>query len=445
MATTRRSEAAEAAGPQNVDAGSDATGMPSAVSDAPLEGLRVVDFTHLVAGPFCTMMLADAGATVVKIEPPWGDSSRLRGARRDGPDGRHVSGYVVATNRGKKAIVLDLKTDRGREVALRLIERADVVTENFAPGVLDRIGLGLEHLRRLNPRLITVSISLLGSQGSTMPERAGLAIVAEAESGLASRVLDETGRPVPFGFPLGDIASGLTAYGGILTALLARGVNGVGRHIDVSMVRTLFAFNATAVAGYALAGESERAITTAPYGYFDSADGHVAIAVNVDNLWVKFCGAIGRPELAVDPRYSHYSQRDPRVAEVGKIVTAWTQTRSSKEIVDVLATAGVPCGRINTIGEIVDDPAYREAGLFTSVMDGMGGMVDIPRNLLGYVRPSARIPQMGEHTVEVLRDLGCSDREIEDLLAGGALGDDAGQVRAQLRPLRGDGGTPAGA
>src|ERR1700730_15339652 len=204
MATTGRAGAA-APVPPHVDAGAagrEETGLPSPAGDAPLAGLRGVDFTHLVAGPFCTMMLADAGATVVKIEPPWGDSSRLRGARRDGPDGRHASGYVVATNRGKKAVVLDLKTERGREMALRLIERADVVTENFAPGVLDRIGLGLEHLRPLNTRLVSVSISLLGSQGSTMPERAGLAIVAEAESGLASRALDDAGRPVPFGFPL---------------------------------------------------------------------------------------------------------------------------------------------------------------------------------------------------------------------------------------------------
>jgi crotonobetainyl-CoA:carnitine CoA-transferase CaiB-like acyl-CoA transferase len=403
-------------------------------ADSPLAGLKVIDFPHLGAGPFCTMMLAGAGATVIKIEPPWGDSSRLRGATRKAPDGRHVSGYVVAGNRGKKAIILDIKSEAGREIALRLIADADVVMENFAPGVLDRIGLGLGQLREKYPRLVTASISLLGStEGTNLPQRTGLAIVAEAESGVASRALDAEGRPVPYGVPIGDMASGLTAYAGIVTALLARGITGVGRHIDVSMVRTLFAFNATAVAGYALAGEAEQSITTSPYGYYPSGDGYVAIACNVDPLWVKFCEAIGRPELGTDERYSHYTQRDPRVQEVTDIVLDFTMSRTSKEIVEILAGAGVPCGRINRVGDIVADPVYREAGLFTTVLDGLGGTVDIPRNPMGYERPNTQIPQMGEHTVEVLRtELGCSDTEIRELLEQGALGDDREGVLAQL-------------
>jgi formyl-CoA transferase len=403
-------------------------------ADAPLTRLRVVDFTHLVAGPFCTMLLAGAGATVIKIEPPWGDSSRLRGARRQGSDGRHVSGYVVAGNRGKKSVVLDIKNERGKEIALRLIEGADVVMANFAPGVLERAGLGLRDLRQRLPRLITASITLLGErEGVSLPQRTGLAIVAEAESGLASRSLDSDNRPVPFGVPLGDMASGLAAYAGIVTALIARGVTGVGRHVDISMLSTLFAFNATAVSGYALAGEGERDIKTAPYGYFEAADGFVAIAVNVDPLWVKFCNAIGRPELGTDPRFSHYAQRDPRVVEVTEIVHSWTRSRRSTDIVDVLAAAGVPCGRINTVGDIVAEPMYRDVGLFTTVLDGLGGTVDIPRNPLGYERPTTRIPQLGEHTAELLRDeLGCTDEEIEQLMRAGAFGDDHGTVRAQL-------------
>ena len=305
---------------------------------------------------------------------------------------------------------------------------------NFAPGVLERAGLGLKDLRQRFPRLITASITLLGeTEGVSLPQRSGLAIVAEAESGLASRTLDSDNRPVPFGAPLGDMASGLAAYAGIATALIARGITGVGRHVDISMLRTLFAFNATAVSGYELAGEAERNITTAPYGYFESADGFVAIAVNVDPLWIKFCNAIGRPELGTDSRYSHYTQRDPRVVEVTEIVHSWTRSRKSTEVVDVLAAAGVPCGRINTVGGIVAEPMYRDAGLFTTVLDGLGGTVDIPRSPLGYERPRTRIPQLGEHTAEVLRDeLGCTDDEIEQFMKAGAFGDNHDQVRAQL-------------
>jgi crotonobetainyl-CoA:carnitine CoA-transferase CaiB-like acyl-CoA transferase len=400
---------------------------------APLAGIRVVDFTHLVAGPFCTMMLSDAGASVFKIEPPWGDSSRFRGARRDGADGRHVSGYVVATNRGKQSVVLDLKSDAGKQMALELIEGADVLIENFAPGVLDRLGLGPTEMRARFPRLITASISLFGAmEDDSIPERSGLAIVAEAESGLAERARDENGKPVPFGFPLGDIASGMTAYAGILTALIARGVTGVGRHVDVSMVRTLFAFNATAVAGYALAGEGERAITTAPYGYYPCADGYVAVAVNVDPLWVRFCQAIGRPELAEDVRYAHYSARDPRVAEVEEIVIAWTRSRSKAEIVDCLARAGVPCGAVNTIGDVVTQPIYRQAGLFTEVDDGMGGVAEVPHNPMGYERSGAAIPQIGENTADVFRSLGYSTQDLADRVAAGAFGEAAPTITAQL-------------
>ena len=412
-------------GPTDVSASTD-------LEAAPLSGVKVVDFTHLVAGPFCTMLLSDAGATVVKIEPPWGDSSRFRGARRDGPDGKHVSGYVVATNRGKKAVVLDLKTDDGRQMALRLIGEADVLIENFAPGVLTRLGLDPARLREQFPRLITASISLYGALDDATPERTGLAIVAEAESGVAARALDDRGRPVPFGVPFGDMASGLTAYAGIVTALHARNSTGRGRHVEVSMVRTLFAFNATAVAGYALAGEAERGITTSPYGYFPTADGFVAIAVNVDPLWTRFCQAIGRPDLAEDSRYAHYSQRDPRVHEVEEIVTGWTRQRPKAEVVETLAGAGVPCGPINTIADILAEPLYRAAGLFTTVSDGMGGTAEVPHNPLGYERAGAEVPQIGQHTVEVFRSLGYSDQELSDLASRGAFGDESAAVARQL-------------
>ena len=307
-----------------------------------------------------------------------------------------------------------------------------MLIENFAPGVLAR--LGLVPLRCESGFLaLSLRLSVSRRHGRRLhPRTLGLGHCGRSRERLGRAGLGRTRTTVPFGFPFGDMASGLTAYAGILTALVARNITASSRHIDVSMVRTLFAFNATAVAGYALAGDAESGITTSPYGYFPTADGFVAIAVNVDPLWTRFCQAIGRPDLAEDARYSHYSQHDPRVAEVEAIVTDWTRHRPKTEVVETLAGAGVPCGPINTIGDIVADPLYRPAGLFTTVSDGMGGTADIPHNPLGYEQAGAEIPQIGQHTVEVFRSLGYSDQQLSDLASRGAFGEESAAVARQL-------------
>lgn len=251
--------------------------MTPASTQAPLGGMMVVDFTHLVAGPFCTMLLADAGADVVKIEPPWGDHSRMRGPTRQ--EGEvSVSSYLAAGNRGKRSLALNLKTQGGHSAAEELLERADIVIENFAPGVISRMGFDFNEFRARRPEVITASISLFGGQAGEgrLAGRPGLAIVAESESGLASLCRDSQGMPIPFGFVLGDIASGLAAYGAIVTALLHRQVTGIGRHIDIAMVHTLMAFNGIAIAGQSLGNDSDRPLPTSPYGYFVARDGFVS-------------------------------------------------------------------------------------------------------------------------------------------------------------------------
>ena len=368
-----------------------------------LAGLVVVDFTHLVAGPFCTMMLADAGAEVIKIEPPWGDNSRRRGpTRREG--GIRVSSFLAAGNRGKHSVALDLKTEEGCAALHQLLDRADVVIENFAPGVIARMGFDLVELRRRRPEVITASISLFGgrAQGGPFATRAGLAIVAEAESGLANLCRDTEGRPVPFGAPLGDMASGLGAYGGIMTALFARERTGVGRHIDISMVHTLIAFNGVAIAGESLGGAGERPVPTSPYGYFAARDGYVALAVNVDPLWVKFTAAIGRPELATDPRYADHDDRDPRGEEVRAIVESFTSGRTCDEVIAVLSPVGVPCGKLTTPADLIASPEMWRLGILRTAGDGAGGEVTVVDNLLGYHGGPMAIPGVGEHTDEVL-------------------------------------------
>jgi crotonobetainyl-CoA:carnitine CoA-transferase CaiB-like acyl-CoA transferase len=372
----------------------------------PLEGLLVVDFTHLVAGPFCTMMLADAGAEVVKIEPPWGDNSRHRGATRTDGEIR-VSSYLAAGNRGKHSVALNLKDAFSKETLTRLLDMADVVVENFAPGVIARMGFDLDELRIRRPEVITASISLFGgkAQGGPYGNRAGLAIVAEAESGVAGLCRDGTGRPIPFGFPLGDMASGLATYSGIVTALLARGRTGLGRHLDISMVQTLTAFNGISIAGESISGGGDRPVPTSPYGYFAAKDGYVAIAVNVDHLWVKFSAAIGRPELAIDPRFSLHSNRDPRREEVAEIVEGWSSTRTCDEVVAILSPVGVPCGKLETPRGLLDTAEMHRIGMFRSVDDDMGGEIEVPENILGYGEGRKSIPSIGRDTASVVTRL----------------------------------------
>jgi crotonobetainyl-CoA:carnitine CoA-transferase CaiB-like acyl-CoA transferase len=389
------------------------------VTASPLDGVLVVDFTHLVAGPFCTMMLADAGAEVVKIEPPWGDNSRHRGPTQT--DGKiRVSSYLAAGNRGKRSLALNLKSPFAQETLMRLLDKADVVIENFAPGVIARMGFDLEALRKRRPEVITASISLFGgaAQGGPYGNRPGLAIVAEAESGVANLCRDSTGRPVPFGFALGDMASGLVTYSGIVTALLARARSGVGQHLDVSMVHTLMTFNGISVAGESIASNGDRPVPTSPYGYFMAKDGYVAIAVNVDHLWLKFTAAIGQPELGTDPRFEIYSDRDPRREEVTEIVESWTKTKRCDEIVTALSSVGVPCGKLQTSRALLDDEEMHRIQMFRSVEDGMGGEIEVPKNVLGYDRGRNLIPDIGQDTVDVVqRHLGYNDEEVQRLIA----------------------------
>jgi CoA:oxalate CoA-transferase len=389
-----------------------------------LHGMRVLDFSHLVAGPMCTMLLADAGADVIKVEPPWGDGSRRRGPVR-ATDAGQVTSYLAAGNRGKRSIVLDIKDTRAHELVDRLIAASDIVVENFAPGAIARMGFGLDELRERHPRLITASISLFGGRavGSSLASRPGLAVVAEAESGLASLCTDDVGTPIQYGIPLGDTVSGLVAYSGILMALAERERSGVGRHVDVSMVSSLLALNGCFTAGLSIDPVAANQFTTAPYGYFRSADGFVAIACNVDELWVRLTNAMNRPDLAMDPRFADYHERDRRVQEVKEVVTAWTIERSSTAIVELLTQYAVPCGIVNDAARLREAAEYRSLELFATIDDGIGGTLAVPANPFGLSSEGRRLPQPGEHTDEVLIDVaGVAPDELAELRASGAVG-----------------------
>lgn len=390
---------------------------------SPLHGVKVVDFTHILAGPFCTQLLADAGADVVKVEPPTGEFARIRGFMRVAPDGTQTSSYHSAINRGKRSIALDLKNPGGLEVALALVASADVVVENFAPGALTRLGLDFTKLRAADPRLITASISLFGGAGSgrARSARGGLAIVAEGESSVTSMVRDAQGTPVKLGFPLGDMSTGMAAAGAITTALYARERTGEGQHLDVSMVGTLLALNSSDITGAQIPGWNPTTSTTA-YGIYPASDGFVTIGVSTNSLFQRLCQAMDQPDLAVDPRFADLRDRVQNSQAGDAIVREWTSARTCDDIIAVLGPTGVPCGRVATPTDVLADDELRDMGFFEVTDDGSGGTFDTPRNPMGFRPERTSLPGLAEHAATILAEVGIGAAPAAELAAAGAFG-----------------------
>lgn len=389
----------------------------------PLDGVRVVDFTHILAGPFCTQLLADAGATVIKVEPPAGEFARVRGQRRVGDDGTEVSSYSAAVNRGKRSIAIDLKNASGLEVARRLALSADVAVENFAPGALARLGLDFKALRKQHPRLISTSISLYGGSGTDpLATRGGLSVVAEGESSITSMTRDRDGMPVMLGLPLGDMATALAAYAAITTALYERTRTDVGRHLEISMVGTLWSLNAIAATGAQINADARLRRAPAAYGIFPTVDGHVTIGVNNDPLFRRAVTAMGMPELADDPRYSGFAQRDLAATDIDTIVSQWTSGHTTNEVITILADFEVPCGRVATPADLLGDDQSRRLGYVQTVDDGIGGTIDTPANPMGFHRSHSAIPRLAANTDQILAEIGIQTGELTKLRAAGAFG-----------------------
>lgn len=373
----------------------------------PLAGVRVADFTHVLAGPYCSQLLADAGANVVKIEPPGGEYARVRGPRRIGPDGTMMSTFSLAVNRGKRSIALDLKNAAGREVAREIALHSDVVVQNFTPGVMERLGLGLASLRAAQPRLVTVSITLFGDAegGEGSAGRSGLAIIAEGESSIAYMPRAHDGGFVDLGYPLGDMATGMAAFGAVTAALLARQRTGIGAHVDISMVHTLLALNTIAVVGSQIEDPTGATARTAGYGIFPTVDGHATIGVNSDALFARLAEAMDRPDLSSDPRFAHYTQRDTRIEEVNEIVSRWTGGRTTDQVVEALSAARIPVGRLNTPHDVLGDRHLNELGYFESLDDRLGGGYSVPSSPMTGTPTRRLVPFVGEHRDDVLSDM----------------------------------------
>ncbi len=395
-------------------------------ADSPLAGIRVVDLTRVVSGPFATMQLADLGADVVKVEMPGtGDDARAFGPPFTGGE----SAYFLSVNRNKKSLALDLKQPDALAALLKLVDRTDVLVENFRPGTAERLGIGHERLAARNPRLVHAAITGFGRTGPER-DRPGYDLVVQGKAGLMDVTGEADGEPMKVGCPVADLVSGLYAAQGILAALRVRDATGRGQRVDVAMldaVASLLTYNAGA---YFATGESPRRRgnrhpTIVPYAPFRAADGWLNLAVANDALWRRFCAVAGEPALADDPRFAAAPDRVRNADALLPIVERIVAGRTRDEWVAALEAAGVPVGAIRTVGEVLEGPGIAARGKVATLPHPTAGavrMVDTPVELSA-CRTGARFapPRLGEHTREVLAGwAGLGNDEIDRLVASGA-------------------------
>lgn len=392
-----------------------------------LDGVKVLDLTRVLAGPFSSMMLADMGAEVIKIEEPnKGDDSRQYGPFVNGE-----SSYFMNLNRNKKGITLNLKSPEGKEVFRELVKQSDIVLENYRPGTMEKLGLGYDDLAKINSRIVYGCISGFGHYGP-YKDRAGYDIIGQAMGGLMSTTGWPDGEPTRTGTAIADVLAGLSATIGLLAALRSRDITGKGQKVDVALVDSVVASLEIINQIYLVTGENPQRIgnryeSIYPYDSFKASDGNLVIGCGNDKLFGLLCQVMNMPELATDERFDKNPKRVQRHAELKPIVSEWTKDKTVDEIVDLLLQAGVPAAPINTIDRVVRDPHIAEAReMFVEVEHPKAGKMKITGSHIKFSDTKAGVrkpaPLLGQHNTEVLSALlNLSEDKIKDLKEKGAI------------------------
>lgn len=401
----------------------------------PLQGLRVIDLTQMAAGPFCTMLFADAGADVIKIErPATGDLMREFGPFRAGLESTRIGGGVLRFSRNKRSLALDLRNPAGQDLLRELVKHADVVWENYAPGTMERFGLGYAQLREVNPRIIYAAISGFGHADiyeSPYGRRAAYDLIAQALSGLMDITGQRDGPPTAVGTIIGDLVPGLYCTIGVLMALRMREITGQGQLVDVAMYDAMAALCERPAMTYAVTGEATSRggeVIAGPYDIYRARDGYVAIAAAPITSWTSLCKAIEREDLLSDPRLATPGDRARRNEEVLRpVLEGWLADRSKVEASDYLGERGVAAAPVQTVAEMMACPHIAARRMVLTMEHPVVGpvrMMGNPVKMSAVPEPEARrVPDVGEHTEDILREvLGYDAARIAAVRSSGAVG-----------------------
>lgn len=396
-----------------------------------LEGIRVVDLSHVLSAPTATMFLADLGAEVIHVEPPRGDDAREFGPFIKEPD-KNRSGYFISLNRNKKSMVLNLKHAKGKKILRELIENSDVLVENFRPTTMKKLGFGWEEVQKINPRMIYAAISGFGHDApAEYATRPAYDMVVQAYSGMMSITGPPEGPPCRVGSSVGDIFAGHQAVIGILAALIHRGKTGRGQFYDGSMVDGLFSVLESAVARYTIdgvvpgpLGSSHPSIT--PFQAFQTKDSWIIVAIGNDILWSRFCKIIEREDLINDQRFKTNPDRTENIKPLAEIIQGKIAKKTTSEWIDIFNKADLPYSPINNMKQICEDPIIKHRNMLVELDQPIAGKVKVAGSPIRLSETPGRVyshaPLLGEHTEDVLKEiLGYSEEEIKELDAEGAI------------------------
>lgn len=392
----------------------------------PLSGLRVVDLSRFIAGPYCTMKLGDMGAEVIKVETPGrGDDSRALGP----PFLEGESAYYLSFNRNKKSITLNTREEKGKEILRRMIADADIFVENFRIGVTEKMGITYEDVKKIKEDIIYCSVTGYG-HNSPYREKPSFDVMIQGEAGLMSITGFPDGPPQRVGVAIADILGGFHAVEGILLALLVRNNTGKGQFVDVSLMDSIISILTYQAGNYLATGDAPQRVGNrhpmiTPYESFETSDGYVIFAVGNQRLWETFVKALDREDLNEDPRFADMKSRNQHPAELKEILEKITREKTTEEWVQVMESAGVPCGRIRTIDQVLSDPHVDIREMVVEKEHPKAGMIKltgVPTKLsLTPGEVSSPPPTLGQHTEEILKSIGFSETNIEEFQKNGIV------------------------